>query len=577
MDTDILIIGSGFGASVAALRFAEAGKSVLVLERGGRITREQFEVDDDMMWQPDKGRYGMNDFRKRGKHVVPWLGAGVGGGSHVYAGTLKRRVFFDDFPAGLTVAEMAPYYELAEDMMLAVKYPDYPPYNQIPSYEIFRETEKRMIAAYPEWVEEHGDILLGLSFAPEGGTPGAVFTNKYGAQQRYSDPGEQKILGGEIEVKNSLDRNYLFLAEKAGAVIKTFTEVTKIEPLTGGGYMVHWKNPREDSRETGHYTAAVVVCGAGTVGSTSLLMQNKLNHQTLPNLSEQLGKSYFSNGDYITFMVPKRGLLTSWGGLLAALIGWILGSGWLALLGIAAYFLGWMLSGKRAHPDQGTTNSDYIRFRHRDGSTQGMYIEGGRYPTPIKTLIAIAMSLGNQYHPRKYEQISKTVNFLGKYLPVFELIERSWPIPMLMMGRDDAVGEFYLNQENEVKIAYPLEQNDAYIEFLEKWGRRFSEMARSYFLPNFIAKMFRIVEVPHNLGGCGMGDSERSGVVDTYGRVFGYENLLVLDGSIIPCSLGPNPALTILALAERSMKKIIPQLEEQGVITTQGNPEVPAE
>lgn len=565
-DTDIIIIGSGFGASVAALRFAEAGKRVTVLERGGRISREKFEADDDMLWQPHNGRYGMNDFKKRGENVVPWLGAGIGGGSHVYAATLKRRDFFHDFPSGITVEEMTPFYELAEDMMQGVKYPDYPPYNQLPSYRIFREAEKKMRAAYPEEVEEQGDILLGLSFAPKGGKPGTVFTNKYGAQQRYSDPGEQKILGGEIEVKNSLDKNYLFLAEKAGATIREFAEVTKIEPSTTGGYTVHWKNPRQDSGEVGQISADVVVCGAGAIGSTALLLQNKLVHRTLPNLSDQLGKRYYSNGDYVTFLTLKKGLLASWLGLAAALVGWIAGSGWVALAGIGAYLFGWIVSDKKARPDQGSTNSDYIRFRHRDGSTQGMYIEGGRYPTPIKALIAIALSLGKQYRPHTYKKISSTVNFLGKYVPVFELIERSWPIPMLMMGRDDAVGEMYLNDDEELEIAFPLEKNEAYVKFLEKWGRIFSKMAHSYFVPNYIAKLFRIIEVPHNLGGCGMGANKQSGVVDSYGRVYGYDNLLVLDGSIIPCTLGPNPALTILALAERSMKTVISQLDQQGNI-----------
>ncbi len=294
-DTDVLIIGSGFGGAVAALRFAEAGYSVMVLERGGWISRENFEADADMFWQPNNGRYGMNDLEKRGRHIIPWLGAGVGGGSHVYAATLKRRDFFDDFPGNITPGEMAPYYERAEKMMHAMKYPDYPPYNNLPSYVIFREAEKKLKEQHPKLVEAQGNILLAISYAPEGVKPGTTFTNTYGASQRYSDPDEQKLLGGEIDVKNTLDKNYLFEAQKKGTKILAFKEAVKIEPLEGGGYRVQWKDPRKGSTDTGSISTRILVCSAGSIGSTALLLKNKQLYKTLPNLSEQLGRQYHSN------------------------------------------------------------------------------------------------------------------------------------------------------------------------------------------------------------------------------------------------------------------------------------------
>jgi len=560
-DTEVLIIGSGFGASVAALRYAEAGYKVIVLERGGWITRENFEADDDMFWQPHKGRYGMNDFKKRGRHIIPWLGAGVGGGSHVYAATLKRRAFFDDFPGGITVEEMTPYYERAEKMMQAVKYPNYPPYSELPSYKIFREAERQLKVERPDIVEDEGDILLGISYAPIGKIPGATFINKYGAQQRYSDPGEQKLLGGEIEVKNTLDKSYLFEAQKYNTQVHDFKEVTKIKPLEEGGYLVHWKDPREDSTDTGTFSTEILVCGAGAIGSTELLMQSKLIHKTLPKLSDKLGEGYHSNGDYVTFLIPKKGLLFSWLGLFVAIGAWIAAVPWLAIIGIFLYFLGWLLSDKKAQPDKGTTNSDYIRFKHRDGSTQGAYLEGGRYPTLFKAAIAIVMSLTNNFEPKSYKSISRVVNWMGRYIPVIELIERSWPIPILMMGRDDAVGRFELNEEAEVEIDFPFEANENYIKYLNQLGRMFAKRADSYYIPNGIAQLFKIVEIPHNIGGVRMGNSIADGVVDTYGRVFGYENFIILDGSILPTSLGPNPVNTILAFAERSMEKVVKHKE----------------
>jgi len=567
--TEVVIIGSGFGASVAALRFAEAGKKVTIMERGGWITRETFEADDDMLWQPKKGRYGMNDFKKRGKNIIPWLGAGVGGGSHVYAATLKRRDFFDDFPGEISVNEMTPYYERAEKMMQAVKYPDYPPYNNLPSYCIFRAAEKELSKERPDIVEKQGDILLGISYAPKNGKPGTKFVNPYGAEQQYSDPKEQKILGGEIAVKNTLDKNYLFEAQKKGAQIIPFREVTTIEPLEEGGYEVYWENPKEDSKESGMILCDILICGAGAIGSTQLLLQNKIIHKTLPNISDTLGNGYFTNGDFVTFLVPKRGFLFSWIGVLGGLVASTLGY-YLVALGFAIlYAIGWALSGKKAEPDKGTTNSDYIRFKHRDGSTQGAYIEGGRYPTPIKAISAIILSLTGNFKPKSYKNISDTVNWMGTYIPVFELIQRSWPIPILMMGRDDAKGQFFLDDKGEAKIDYNLKANDAYYAHLNKLGKLFSKKAKSFYIPNGVAALFKIIEVPHNIGGVAMGNSKEQGVVDTFGRVYGYNNFMVLDGSILPRSLGPNPALTILAFSERGVEKAIHQLHTEGRIASQ--------
>ncbi len=146
---------------------------------------------------------------------------------------------------------------------------------------------------------------------------------------------------------------------------------------------------------------------------------------------------------------------------------------------------------------------------------------------------------------------------MGKYVPVFELLERSSPIPFLMMGRYDAVGQFYLDENNEVAINFPFNDNKKYIAYLNKLGKLFAREADIYYIPNGAASHLKIVEVPYNIGGASMGNDASDGVVDTYEKVFNHENMFVLDGSILPVSLGPNPANTILALAERAIEKII--------------------
>ena len=97
-EVDVVVIGSGFGGSVAALRFAEAGHRVVVLERGNHVSRSTFEVDFDALWKPERGSYGMHDIRSRGRNLIPWVGAAVGGGAPGFAGPRKRRAAFAGSP-----------------------------------------------------------------------------------------------------------------------------------------------------------------------------------------------------------------------------------------------------------------------------------------------------------------------------------------------------------------------------------------------------------------------------------------------------------------------------------------------
>ncbi len=560
-DADVLVIGSGFGGSVAALRFSEAGERVMVLERGDWVSREDFEPDLDMFWIPKLGRYGMNELRPRGRNVIPWLAAAVGGGSHVYAATLKRREFFDDFPEAIRNDDLTPYYERAEEMLDAQLYPDYPPYGDIRAVKLLCQAEETVAEENPERVEHFGRINLGISFAPPDGKPGAAFTNKHGAPQRYSDPSEQKVLGGDIEAKNSLDRNYLFLAQKHGAEIRALCQADRIEPLEGGGWRVHIRQRGMDAEggaeeHAGSVTARRLVLAAGSIGSTELLLRNRDVHGTLDRLSPALGTRYTSNGDYVSMMLSTRGLGLSWGGLAAVTVGLVIRNWGIAAVGAALYAIGLIRSRSEIDPDIGTTNSDYIRFRHRDGSQQGVYIEGGRYPTPIRFFLSFLLSSLGLWRPGTYRKIVRFTNGLERLVPPFELLARSWPVPLLQMGRDDAVGTFELDDVGRAVIDYPLEDNMAYYDDLDRLGRLIAQAVDMRYIPNFIARRLKRIEVPHNLGGVPMGDNAETGVVDHAGRVFGYDDFFVLDGSIIPVTLGPNPSLTILALAERAMDMI---------------------
>jgi cholesterol oxidase len=128
------------------------------------------------------------------------------------------------------------------------------------------------------------------------------------------------------------------------------------------------------------------------------------------------------------------------------------------------------------------------------------------------------------------------------------------------MGRDDAYGTMQLDANGALTIDFDIKANHAFYEYVEHKGRLVAKAADAYFLPDVIHKVLGRLEVPHNLGGIPMGNLRSDGVVDHAGRMFGCDNLMVLDGSIIPHAVGPNPALTITAIAERAMDIVVAQL-----------------
>ncbi len=582
-DADVVVVGSGFGGSVAALRMAEAGQRVCVLERGPWIERETNEVDLDALWNPRRHRFGMNDLRSRGDNIVPWLGAGVGGGSHVYAGTLKRGESWDGFPAQIRGADMDAYFDRAESMMDAQHFPDRPPYNEIRATQLLYGVGRTLTEQRPDVVEDYGPINLAISFAPEGVEPGSEFVNKHGATQRYSDPREQSLLGGDIGAKNTLDRNYLHLAQSCGVEIRPLCDVGKLEPVDGGGYRLHYKRYVQEPSalrrlgrkwlpwlvgardETESITARRVVLAAGCVGSTELLMRARDVDETMPDLSPALGSRYTTNGDFISLILPFRGLFVSWLGFIAALVGLVMWNQWIALAGGVAYFLGLWASQRPFDPDIGTTNSDFIRFKGPNGETQGAYIESGRYPTPVRFGLAVVLSSLGLWRPRRYYKIVRFTHFLQRWVPPFAMLARSWPIPLLKMGKDEAMGTFRLDGERVV-IDYDWRANQGFYAYLNGLGKLVARAAHAWWMPNVLFSITKRLEIPHNQGGVPMGDDAASGVVDHAGRVFGYRDLMVLDGSILPVSPGPNPALTILAVSERAMDVVADQLKNGGTI-----------
>ena len=334
------------------------------------------------------------------------------------------------------------------------------------------------------------------------------------------------MLGGDIDAKNTLDKNYLHLAQEKGADIRPLTQVDRIEPLEEGGYRVHferwiqepsvWRRlacgwiPGVRARcEKGSITTRRLVVAAGCIGSTELLLRNRDVHRTLPDLGPALGTRYSSNGDFVSLIFPFRGLFVSWIGFFGAIAGLLVEQYWLAAAGAVAYFAGLLLSKRPYDPDIGTTNSDYIRFKSEDGHSQGAYIESGRYPTPVRFALALMLSSLGLWRPTRYAPIIRFTNLLRATLPPFAALARTWPVPLLKMGRDRAVGTFVLGDDGEVRIEFPIADNARFYAYLNRLGRLVAKEAHAHWAPNLGFQLTKKVEIPHNQGGVPMGEGRR--------------------------------------------------------------------
>lgn len=517
---DVIVVGTGFGGSVAACRLAEAGFRVAVLERGGFVSQ-----DSPLFWRPERGQLGRHDIRARGD-VIPWLGAGLGGGSHVYGGALARRDTFKDIHPDIGRDEMEHHYTEAERMLGATDTHD------------------------PDPAPADGHFKLGYSFAGDDGNPyeqGEYFDNRHGVVQKTWDPQAQALLGGDLWTKNTLDRNYLAVAIARGASVFTHRQADLVWKGIDGFHVVA-RHPIERGKDT-HYVARALVLSAGALGSTVLLLRNNIY-----GISPALGTRYSTNGDYLSLALPHWGrALAAWAGVAAAGTGLLAGDNQFAYLGLALYYAS-ALWGNRVQPDKGTLiQGAYWRL----GDT---YAEVARYPTPGRTLL---WSLFRRFKriERPYA-VARLVGDLADLVPPLGAIAKSWPVPLVTMGRDPALGKIFIDARGQARVEIDLKQNAGYYRDARKLGRHTARLMGALWLPNIPKFLLGKQEITHNLGGCPMGTDWTHSVVDSHGRAHKVPGLSVLDGSILPCAIGPNPSLTITALAERGVKRLVSDLKE---------------
>jgi len=523
---DYLVIGSGFGGSVAALRLAQKGYTVAVLEAGRRWQPADFPTSSwqarKYIWAPGLGLRGLQHIAQL-RHLLVVRGLGVGGGSLIYGNTLFEPLpSFYELPAIAALGgqeALAPYYALAKKML-----------GVVPNTRLFAPDEVLRKVS-----ESYG---RGDTFAP---SPVGVFFGE--ADQEVADPyflgdGPPRtgcthcaacFTGCRVGAKNSLDLNYLYLAEQLGVEIIPDTTVTAIRPLDedgSAGYAVDTQHSGFWGRGQRTWQPGAVVVAAGVLGTLSLLFRNK-QEGCLPGLSARLGHDVRSNSETIVGATARHGRIDFAQGLSAS---------------------------SSMFPDEHTqVQAD----RYGAGSDAIAVLStllvggGGRIRRMFRLLGAVLR------HP---------IDFLRSVVP-FGFAKRS----MLLVVMQDYDTSLCLVPKRRwywpwrrrlVSKLYRGQALPTYIPIANDVAKRVAKEMDG-FARSSLSEVFLAAPVTaHILGGCAMAASADEGVVDQRHRVFGYQNLSVCDATVIPANLGVNPALSILAFSERALS-FVPSKEGQ--------------
>ncbi|MEO3744261.1 GMC family oxidoreductase [Plantactinospora sp. B5E13] len=526
---DVVVIGSGFGGAVAALRLAEKGYSVAVLEAGRRFADHELPKTSwrlrRYLWAPALGCYGIQRLtllRSAGRRagsgaparVLALHGAGVGGGSLVYANTLYEPLpeFYDD-PQWRDIAdwrtELAPHYATAKRMLGVTTYP------------IDTAADRAMRAVADR-------MGVGDSFRP---TPVGIHLGRPG--ERVPDPyfggaGPDRtgclhcgacLTGCRHGAKNSLVKNYLWLAERLGVQILPLTTAVAVRPApSGDGY--HVETVRTGAwpvRRRRVIAAGQVVFAAGTVGTQRLLHRMRATG-ALPNISSRLGVLTRTNSEAIVGAAVPNGT---------------------ARRGAVDFTEGAAITSS-FHPDPRT------------------HVEPVRYGPGANAMGLLLTALVDGGPGQRRRWLAALARRPLGYLPPWSV--RNWSrrsvIALVMQSLDNSVTVHYRRtrwgRERLATSQGHGAPNPSWLPAANRAARLLAEEIGG--VPGGpLTQPFGVAITAHLLGGAVLGATPDDGVVDPYHRVFGHPGLHVLDGSAVCANLGANPSLTIAALAERAL------------------------
>lgn len=530
-DYDFVVIGSGFGGSVSALRLSEKGYRVLVVEAGRRWRTEDFPKTSwnlrKFLWMPALFCYGIQRLTLL-RDVLVLSGAGVGGGSLVYANThlVPRDEAFrrGTWPAGIDWKKrLAPHYETAKRMLGVVPNTHYSPGDR----ELLQFA--RHLGKEGTFEPTHVGVLFGDE--PGQRVPDPYFGGE-GPERATCTYCGGCMVGCRHGAKNTLDKNYLWFAEKLGAEILPETRVTDVRPIgDGAGYLVSAESStRKLLKQRRTLRARGVVFAAGALGTVNLLLQCR-ERGSLPHLSPALGSYVRTNSEIICGVTARHDKVD-----------------WSRGLAIAAGF----------HPDP-DTYVETVRYSAGSDAMSSLATlltdDGTRLTRPLKWLATCArhpVDFLRSLNPRGWAKRSTIILVMQNLDNSMRLVrERRWWWPFrkgLTSRRDPGQPGIpsYLPIANQA-AKYMAERIDA-----------FPSSAINEVLLN-------VPTTAHILGGAHMGSTPAEGVIDAQSRVYGYENLWVVDGAMIPGNLGVNPSLTITAMAEHAMSHIPPKEPEWGL------------
>jgi cholesterol oxidase len=511
LDFDVLVIGSGFGGSVAALRLTEKGYRVGVLEAGRRFSDDELPKTSwrlrDFLWAPQIGCTGIQRMHLL-KDVLVLAGAGVGGGSLNYANTLYTpgREFFTD-PQWRDITdwrtELAPYYDQASRMLGVTDNP-----TMTPSDEVMKSVADDMGVGHTFRLTPVG-VFFG--YGPGVSSPDPFFGG-VGPERTGCTECGACMTGCRHNAKNTLVKNYLHLAEQAGAVIHPMTTVTALLPRTRGGYLVQTERTGTNRRRT--FTAAEVVLAAGTYGTQRLLHRMKANGM-LPNLSPMLGRKTRTNSEAIVGAVADTTEQDFTRGV-----------------AITSSF----------HPDS-VTHVEPCRYG-RGSNSMGLFQSLLTTPRPGRERWQVLLS---EIARRPLELASLLDVRDWSQRGVIALVMQTVDNSLTVRGVRGRLGRWHLTTEQDGTAPSPT-----YLPVAHEVVRRIAEQIDGI----ATGSIFENIDAPvtaHFVGGCVIGVDADRGVVDAYHRVFGHPGLHIVDGSAVAANLGVNPSLTITAQAERAM------------------------
>ena len=512
-DYDVIVIGSGFGGSVSALRLTEKGYRVAVLEAGQRFTDDTLPKTSwdtrNFVWAPKLGLKGIQRIHVL-KNVVILAGAGVGGGSLNYANTLYEPLqpFYDD-PQWSHITdwreELAPFYAQAKKMLGVVTNPT------------MTRSDVEMKRLADQFGKGHTFHLtpVGVFFGRNGAQePGVAVPDPFfggvGPERKGCIQCGSCMTGCRHGAKNTLVKNYLALAEQGGAQIHPLTTVTNVRPVREGGYAVDTvRTGKWGRRPDSTLTATHVVFAAGTWGTQTLL--HRLRQTTLPGISPRLGHLTRTNSESLLGVLDKerRDEYTQ---------GVAITSSW--------------------HPDPNT------------------HIEPVRYGKGSNAmgLLTTAMTDGGTRRYRWRQWLG--VAFRNPKLILGSLIPRHWSeriiILLVMQSLNNSITVFRRKTGRLTSTQGEGEPNPTWIPMANKAARQLAENIDGGTGGTW-GDLMNIPMTAHFIGGCPIGESAQTGVIDPYHRMYGYEGLHVVDGSTLTANLGVNPALSITAQAERAL------------------------